>query len=125
MEDKSNKVIGFLGEDIASNFLEKKGFKIIEKNFLKKWGEIDLIAQKGKIIHFVEVKSVQYLKNFEQNPEENVHSKKLERLFRTIQTYLLEKNKIDDEWQLDVIAVFIDIENKTAKVRMTENIVIG
>lgn len=50
--------IGILGEKIACNFLERKGFMVIERNYLRKWGEIDVIAQKSNILHFIEVKSV-------------------------------------------------------------------
>ena len=49
---------GKVGECIAVKFLENKGFEIIEQNYRKKYGEIDIIAQKGKILHFIEVKSV-------------------------------------------------------------------
>lgn len=47
---------GRVGEDIAADYLKKRGFKIIEKNFRCKIGEIDIIAKKGGNIHFIEVK---------------------------------------------------------------------
>src|SRR5688500_8779759 len=52
------KAIGTLGETIACRFLMKRGFKIIERNYLKKWGEIDIVAKKDELWHFVEVKTV-------------------------------------------------------------------
>lgn len=55
--------IGRLGEEIAVKYLKNKGFLIITQNYLKKCGEIDIIAQKGKILHFVEVKTVSELAN--------------------------------------------------------------
>ncbi|MBV9159572.1 MAG: YraN family protein [Candidatus Kaiserbacteria bacterium] len=48
--------IGDMGESIAAQYLERKGFRIIDRNYLKPWGEIDIIAEKSGIIHFVEVK---------------------------------------------------------------------
>ena len=58
-------------------------------------------------------------------PEENVHYQKLKRLSRVIQTYLLDKNvSYETEWQIDVVAVFLDLETKKAKFRFTENIII-
>lgn len=54
--------IGRLGEEIAVKYLKNKGFLIITQNYLKKCGEIDIIAQKGKILHFVEVKTVSHEK---------------------------------------------------------------
>ena len=52
-----NKTTGLIGEKIASNFLRKKGFLILDKNFKLKFGEIDLVAKKGNTIHIVEVKT--------------------------------------------------------------------
>src|SRR5258706_6244464 len=101
MKNKKNIEIGILGEEIASLFLENKGFSVIGKNYRKKWGEIDIIARKNKTIHFIEVKAVKNIYNNEQMPEENVHEKKLKRLSRTIETYLSEKREEETEWQLD------------------------
>ena len=44
---------GKIGERIATNFLTKKGFNLICQNYRKKWGEIDIVMEKDKIIHFV------------------------------------------------------------------------
>ena len=126
-----NLRIGQVGEDVACRFLVKQGFSLVERNYQKKWGEIDVIARKGKILHFVEVKTVsrenvKELKNdidsFE--PEENVHPKKLKRMSRIIQTYLIEKNIEEGKWQFDVLAVFLDMKNKQARVRVTGNVII-
>ena len=60
-DNRTNKrKIGDIGENIACMFLVKRGFKVIGRNYLKKWGEIDIIAEKQGILHFVEVKSVTY-----------------------------------------------------------------
>jgi len=50
--------LGDIGENIACDFLKKRGFEILDRNYLKKWGEIDIVARKDSVIHFVEVKSV-------------------------------------------------------------------
>ncbi|KKT37913.1 MAG: hypothetical protein UW27_C0008G0048 [Parcubacteria group bacterium GW2011_GWA1_44_13] len=57
-EPTEKQKIGRLGEDIAVKYLENKGFLVIERNYLKKCGEIDVIAKKAGITHFIEVKSV-------------------------------------------------------------------
>jgi len=49
--------IGQIGEEIAENYLRENKFRIISRNYRKPWGEIDLIVQKGKSLHFVEVKT--------------------------------------------------------------------
>ena len=112
--------LGDIGENMACEFLDRRGFEIIERNYLKKWGEIDIVARKSKIIHFVEVKSVTHATTG-YRPEDNMHPWKLKRLSRAIQTYMLEK-KLDSDWQLDLITVKIDQENRKARVEMFENI---
>ncbi|MDB5232241.1 MAG: YraN family protein [Chitinophagaceae bacterium] len=52
-----NKDIGNKGEDIAANHLQQLGFEILERNWrFRKW-EVDIIASKGKLLHFIEVKT--------------------------------------------------------------------
>jgi len=129
-----NHLVGQVGEGVACNFLKNKGFTIKDRNYRKKWGEIDIIAQNNGILRFIEVKTVsrENIKNVpretleQDRPEENVHQWKLRRLYRAIQSYLKE-NEVSPEtiWQFDVIAVFLDIENREAKVRFTENVVLS
>ena len=131
-KETEKQKVGRIGEDTACVFLVKQGFSIVERNYLKKWGEIDIIAQKSGTLHFVEVKTVsrENLRSFNPNvshetegrPEENVHPWKLKRLSRVTQSYLLEKGP--KEWQFDVLAVFLDLKNKEAKIRFTENIIL-
>ena len=127
----AKRQLGDLGEDLACNFLKKRGFEIIDRNYLKKWGEIDIIAKKLKILHFIEVKSIS-CENLNEvthgtldayRPEDNMHPWKLKRLARTMQTYLLDKN-VTCDWQLDLITVKIDHKIHKAKVEIIENIII-
>jgi hypothetical protein len=53
--------VGDIGESVACNYLLKENYKIIGRNYLKKFGEIDIIAEKGGIYHFVEVKTVTHV----------------------------------------------------------------
>lgn len=132
MGSKTDKQkVGEIGENIACRFLVKHNFDIIERNYWKKWGEIDIIAKKDSILRFIEVKTVscENLNNvsYETNahrPEDNIHPWKLKRLSRTIQTYLLEKKNNDIEWQFDAIAIYLDIISKKAKVNFLEDIII-
>lgn len=129
---------GDIGENIACNFLEKRGFVILDRNYLKKWGEIDIVAQKGNVIRFIEVKTVRIrdgelrevtcgtknsVSHGTYRPEDNVHPQKLRRLARTMQTYLLEK-RIDGDWQLDIVTVKMDQKSRMARVEIIENIII-
>ena len=120
---------GEIGETIACRFLVKHGFSISDRNYTKKWGEIDIVAEKDKRLHFIEVKSVSRETLTEEmldqyNPEDNMHPWKLKRLSRVIQTYLLQKNLDDKEWQVDLLVVFMDIKNKKARIKVVKDIIL-
>ena len=122
-----NSKIGVLGEDIAALYLAKRGFSVLFRNYLKKWGEIDIIAQKDSILHFIEVKSVTR-ENIsrvteEYNPLDGIHRRKQERLARVIQSYLLESS-FKGEWQVDVVLVYVQAEKREAKVEVISNIIL-
>lgn len=117
--------IGEIGENIAVKHLVKQGYKILDRNFRKPWGEIDIIAKKDNILYFVEVKSVSYetTQNDDYDPENNVDDWKLKRLNRIIQSYLGYIHSPDEQqWQINIMAIFVDLENKKAKIRITEDI---
>lgn len=114
--------LGDMGENIACDFLKKRGFEIVERNYLRKWGEIDIVAKKEGIMRFVEVKSVSRATSG-YRAEDNMHPWKLKRLGRAMQTYLLEK-KLDCDWQLDLITVQMNTATRKARVELIENIVI-
>ena len=109
---KKNK-IGQLGEEIAVNLLVKKGYKIIERNFKNKFGEIDIIAKIGEKIIFIEVKSINAYSSF--SPEENFHSKKIKRIKKSIEIYKNFKNIQD--FRVDLITVKIDFKHRKARIK--------
>jgi len=116
---------GNIGEDIACQFLERRGFRIAGRNYLRKWGEIDIIAEKGNIVRFIEVKSVSrdtlpdISREMDYRPEELVDLRKLRKLARTASLYMEEK-KDDREYQIDVIGVIMSTTSRTARCRMIE-----
>ncbi len=126
MSDKQE--VGKLGEDAACKFLVKHGFVVKDRNYGRKWGEIDIVAEKGNLLHFIEVKTVSHVTSEGANdylPEDNVHLWKRKRLARIIKTYILDKNVSDEtEWQVDVLAVFLDFKTRKANIRVTENIIL-
>jgi len=99
MKTKNNTTItGKYFEEKAIDYLQSNGFKIIEINyFAKKLGEIDIIATKEDVYHFVEVKSGQ---NFEAIY--NITQQKLYKLYRSIELYLKHKN-LDVAYCVDAI----------------------
>jgi putative endonuclease len=121
--------VGDAGEQIACMFLMKQGFSIIERNYLRKWGEIDIITRKGQKLHFVEVKTVSRVTSYHKDayrPEDNLHPWKLKRLSRVIQTYLLGCTYVSREpdWQFDVITVYLDPVTGESRVEYLEDIIL-
>ena len=57
-EPTEKQKVGEVGENYACKYLEEAGYRIVARNYSKKWGEIDIVAEKAKALHFVEVKSV-------------------------------------------------------------------
>lgn len=117
--------LGQLGENIACKELVKKGYKIIERNFRQKWGEIDIIVKApDRTLVFVEVKTVrQYNEFFVNNnnddnydkigPEDQLTKAKLQKLQRTASLYAGHNSELINDkkgWQIDLLALTI-IEN--------------
>lgn len=125
---------GKLGEDIACAFLVQRGFTIVERNYWRKWGEIDIVASRqardkhgnvSREIHFVEVKSTERPHSVAREsddwaPEEMVHSAKVRRLQRVIETYCLQYDI--DEWVFDVLVVYINKGTRTARCKMLRDV---
>ena len=120
---------GEIGEKISVIFLKNKGFNIEETNYTKKVGEIDIIATKDKVLHFIEVKSINKNTNVSYetyNPAENLTKKKYNKIIKTINIYF-EENKVSHEtrWQIDLYCIFIDrSKNKKHKISILENIIL-
>jgi putative endonuclease len=119
----SRKDIGALGEKVAAEYLRRQGFSILGRNVAKKTGELDIIAQQGKTLHFVEVKTL-VCTEFAQDvryagvysPSENLHKHKIRKVARTAEWYVAEKVWKGD-WQVDGILVWIRRRDGLAKVR--------
>lgn len=125
---ETTREIGNIGEEIACKWLLQRDFLIVERNYNKKWGEIDIVASKQGIIQFFEVKSVTVRKGDKdkgRSPAENVHEPKVRRLRRVIQTYLLEKRLgLDAEFKFHVILVYMNSGTRRARVEFLENIIL-
>lgn len=137
--------LGDIGENAVAEYLKSKGFSLLDRNYSRKWGELDIVVKKESKIHFVEVKSIsreitnsvsEETKNGisrenstgyreDYRAEDNLHPEKLKRLKRAIQTYVLDRKISDNtEWQFDVATVLVDQEKKICKVSILEDIVL-
>jgi putative endonuclease len=102
-----NKEKGKYGEDVAVKYLEKQGYKILERNFrYSKYGEIDIIATKNLIISAIEVKARS--NNAFGEPLEAVTPKKLEKINATFQYYLSNTKIIHTRHQIDAISIMFN-----------------
>ncbi len=99
------KRIGEEGEEIAAKYLEDKGYKILERNFRCKIGEIDIIAKGGDILVFIEVKSKTGLGY--GSPEDMVDRRKQKKVKRVAEFYMREKEipSQDLDWRIDILAI--------------------
>ena len=94
---------GKRSEIIASDFLKKKGYKIIELNYKNKIGEIDIIAQDGEYLVFVEVKA-RFTQGF-GNPLEAINLKKQQKIRNVASIYLMQKKKLEKHVRFDAISI--------------------
>lgn len=122
MTQNRTSEFGFFAENLATHYLEKRGYVIVELNYKKSWGEIDIIALKEGILVFVEVKANRkMIVGFE--PELRANSSKMEKVVRTARTYLAEKKYgPEQEWQIDVISLVLDETKEIAKIKHFKNI---
>ena len=113
--------LGRWAEQQAVQFLQRKGYEVLDRNYRKPWGEIDIIAQKHSIIVFVEVKANnQFASGFE--PELRANYLKQQRVLRTARTFLAEYQLDERPWQIDVISVTIQQQQNTALIKHFKNI---
>lgn len=113
----NNREKGLLGENMASEFLSKKGYRIIDRNYRTKIGEIDIVAKKDNILVFVEVKT-RANTNY-GFPYEAVNRKKLNRIVRTSFIYMKENKYVGYQMRYDIIEVFL---SNSIKINHIENV---
>ena len=124
---------GEIGEDVVCTFLMKHGHEILERNYTKKWGEIDIVTRVTNIpdnIHFIEVKSIKVgdlvqVKYMHYDPAQNMHPMKARKMLRTIETYLLERKvSYKTKVYIDLACAYLDMANKTGRVVMYEDLIL-
>src|SRR3990167_5252247 len=110
--------IGRSAEDAAAGFLHQKGFEILSQNWRTRWCEIDIVAQKDNVIHFVEVK-------FRSSPTagsglDYITPSKIKQLKRAA-LFWTNENNWEDDYQIDVIAV----DGPSCRITYLENAIMG
>jgi len=115
---------GFLGENLAITYLLQNQYRIIIRNYRKKWGEIDIVAddKKTKETVFLEVKMITK-PNFSQIlPEEELTEEKIKRLKRVILSFLSQYHLEDKPWRFDFLAIEIQNDALKPEIRHYKNV---
>nr|WP_294777728.1 YraN family protein [uncultured Flavobacterium sp.] len=100
--------LGKFGEELAVDFLQKKGYAILETNWTFQKAEVDIIAQKDNILAVVEVKtrsSIEY-----GLPQDFVKPKKIQLLVKAVNEYIIS-NDLDVDVRFDIIAIYKEENN--------------
>lgn len=97
--------IGKFGEDMAVKYLQQKGYKVIERNFESRQGEIDIIAIDKNELVFIEVKTRTNMKF--GKPIEAVDKPKQKHLIKTVEYYLYSRHLEDEFIRIDVIEIYL------------------
>jgi putative endonuclease len=115
----NGKDLGRLGENLAEKFLQSKGYDIVTKNFRYKQGEeIDIIALKGELVVFVEVKAIWDSQEEKlDDPIYNVTPSKVNKIHRAGRLFLIVQEWEDRDYAIEVVSMVIDRYSKKARVR--------
>lgn len=112
---------GDIGEEKACEYLSGKGYRILERNYLTKFGEIDIVARKGDVLVFVEVKTARAGSPI--SPEENLTRNKLKKFQRAVGMYLnVQRIPESQPWQMDSITLVLDRAGNVLSLKHFENI---
>ena len=114
----SRQKLGNRGEKIATNFLRKQGYRIIEKNYRSRLGGIDIVAKEGEGLVFVEVQACRST-NFGL-PEEALPYDKRRRLNRLAMAYLAHRRIRDTNCRFDVASILMD-DNRVNHIELIKN----
>lgn len=106
LKKASTREKGQEGERLAVRFLEKEGFRILDRNYRNRTGEIDIVAEDRGVLVFVEVRTLKASAG--HSPEETVQWKKRQRISRTAQAYIQQKGLEDRPARFDVISVTLE-----------------
>ncbi len=115
-----NLNIGRLGENIAKEYLKKKGYVTIDQNYKNKYAEIDLIVQDKNSLVFVEVKT----RIGEQFgiPEDSLNKDKMHRFVRNARAYMAYNAKNYKSCRIDAVCIVLDENREIKRIKHYENL---
>ena len=113
------KKVGVLGEKIALALLRSNGYRVLEKNFYTKFGEIDIVAQDKETLVFVEVKT-RHSRAFGL-PEESVNKRKLRHLEKAGQIFRSSQVGLPESERIDVVSIELDQNHQVVRKELIKN----
>lgn len=122
--------IGRIGEDLAVEYLQRRGFTIRDRNYRAPYAEIDVIAEKEAVLHFVEVKSVSYetrllliqdVSHETWQPEELVTAQKIHKISNGAAAWVSSRGYMGN-YQIDVISVRFVPRETYAQIKYLPNV---
>ncbi len=116
----NNLSLGKLGERMAADFLTSKGYQIIEMNFHKHWGEIDIVAVESGVLVFVEVKT--RMVGDRISPEESITSHKLNSLKKSALFYKMKHPELPEALRIDFVGIELNMALKPERINWLKNI---
>lgn len=121
MKPDHKRALGNLGETLAVDYLEKRGYAILERNYRTPYGEIDIISRYGETIVFVEVKT--RLSSTLGPPEISITRRKQEHMRHAAEYYIQQHPELNNDWRVDVITLQMQNRKATPKVDHFENVI--
>ena len=119
----ARKRLGNVGEEIAARELTRRGYTVRERNWRCPEGELDLVAEQGETLVFVEVRTRRGDRF--GTPEESITLAKRAHLIAAAQAYLLAHSLQDHDWRIDVVAVEMSAQGQLQRVDVIENAIEG
>lgn len=115
--------LGRRGEEIAARELVRRGYRVVSRNWRCEAGEVDLVARKDGVWHFIEVRTRRG-REF-GTPEESLTRAKQARMVAVAECYLAEHGLEDVDYRLDLVAVEMDRSGRLLRAEVLENVVWG
>jgi len=116
------KQIGDIGEKIAEEFLVEKGYQVLDRKFITRFGELDLVTLDNGCVVFIEVKARTSM-TF-GNPEDSITPVKIERLEKAGLLWMQAHPSVPDDWRIDAIAILLDSHQQPLEIRHFTNILL-
>ncbi len=113
------RALGKLGETLAARELERRGYRIVERNWRCSIGEIDIVAEKDGQLVIVEVRTRRG--DERGTPQESITPAKQVKLIELAQTYLQEHDLDNRDWRIDVVAVELSPRGQLLRIDVIEN----